>query len=343
MFRAAAYSRHQRARLAARPPSGQRGAALLMVLMMVAIMLVLSVALVDGVRYNSQRLLNQRFMDQAFWYALGGERIAAFALEDIASEAVVTLGQPWARKDIVFPIDGGSVAGLIVDQQACFNVNNLYQPDVEPGVDPPPTAAEQGFIALLENLEISPQRAEFIIGRLRDWIDEDFSPEGIYGAEDLSYTGLDYPYMPPNRPIDSITELDLFAEFEEDEAEKIKPFLCALPESDTALNVNTLTVEDAPLLAAFTGNILPVEQIEALIEARPEDGWQDIADFVSVLGLPGGQTLTGEQLQTLGVDSNYFLGLADVFYEQRQMRVYSRFVIKNGKAVAYAREYGEVF
>ena len=63
MFRAAAYSRHQRARLAARPPSGQRGAALLMVLMMVAIMLVLSVALVDGVRYNSQRLLNQRFID----------------------------------------------------------------------------------------------------------------------------------------------------------------------------------------------------------------------------------------------------------------------------------------
>jgi general secretion pathway protein K len=43
------------------------------------------------------------------------------------------------------------------------------------------------------------------------------------------------------------------------------------------------------------------------------------------------------------VKSYYFKGLADVFYEQRQMRLFSRMVLKNGKAIVYAREYGEVF
>ena len=65
-------------------PSQQRGAALMMVILMVAIMTVLAVTLVDSVRYNSQRLLNQRIMDQAYWYALGGEQIAKFALQDIS-------------------------------------------------------------------------------------------------------------------------------------------------------------------------------------------------------------------------------------------------------------------
>jgi general secretion pathway protein K len=32
-----------------------------------------------------------------------------------------------------------------------------------------------------------------------------------------------------------------------------------------------------------------------------------------------------------------------VFYEQRQMRLFSRVVLKNGKAIVYGREYGEVF
>ena len=88
-------------------PQQQRGAALIMVLLIVAIMVVLAVGLTDGVRYSSQRLLNQRLMDQGYWYALGGERIAVFALEDVASDVVTALNQDWARKDIAFPIDCG--------------------------------------------------------------------------------------------------------------------------------------------------------------------------------------------------------------------------------------------
>jgi general secretion pathway protein K len=48
-------------------------------------------------------------------------------------------------------------------------------------------------------------------------------------------------------------------------------------------------------------------------------------------------------IQALGVNSHYFRSLADVLYEQRQLRLYSRLVLRNGKAVVYAREYGEVF
>ncbi|NKI16852.1 type II secretion system minor pseudopilin GspK [Spongiibacter sp. KMU-166] len=327
----------------ARPPGRQRGAALLTVLLMVSIMLVLSVNLVEGVRFNSQRLFNQRMMDQAFWYALGGERIAAMALEDVAGESVIALHQNWARKDIVFPVDGGSIAGLIEDQQACFNVNNLYLADNPDGELPEKTGSELLLEHLFENLELDVQRVAFIVGRLRDWIDEDFTPEGVYGAEDLSYNSADYPYVPPNRPIESLSEMSLFAEFEAEERERLLPLLCALPEVNTAININTLTVEDAPLLAAAIGNVLDVETVRAIIETRPERGWGEVADFVTALSLPGEQAIPAKLLPLLGVNSRYFLGLADVFYEQRQLRIYSRFVLQNGKIVAYGREYGEIF
>ncbi|MBQ0796673.1 type II secretion system minor pseudopilin GspK [Zhongshania sp.] len=324
-------------------PQQQRGAALIMVLLIVAIMVVLAVGLTDGVRYSSQRLLNQRLMDQGYWYALGGERIAVFALEDVASDVVTALNQDWARKDIAFPIDGGSIAGLIIDEQACFNMNSLYRAEPANGEIEDVSAAELVFIALLENLEISPQRAEFIIGRTQDWIDEDFSPEGIYGAEDLTYTALDYPYLPPNSLLDSISEMTLYAEFEEGEQKRITPFLCALPEVNTVINVNTITVDKSALLAAAIGNVLSAEELRVVLENRPENGWADIAGFVTALNLSADETVPSKLLQGIGVKSHYFRGLADVFYEQRQMRLFSRVVLKNGKALVYGREYGEVF
>ncbi len=323
--------------------NGQRGAALIMVLLIVAVMVVLAVGLVDGVRYSSQRLLNQRIMDQAYWYALGGERIAIFALEDVAGETSLHLGQDWARKDIVFPIDGGSIAGLIVDEQACFNINSLYKPESAGGDTQVLSPAEQVFTGLLSNLEFPPQRVEFIMGRSQDWIDEDFSPEGIYGAEDLLYTAKDYPYLPPNSLIDSVSELGLFAEFEEDEQSRLLPYLCALPEVSTALNINTLSPAQAPLLAAAIGNVLSVAEVLAVLERRPENGWPDVASFISELGLSAETPIPTVLLQGLGVTSHYFRGLSDVFYEQRQLNLYSRIVLRNGKAIVYAREYGEVF
>jgi general secretion pathway protein K len=323
-------------------PSKQRGAALLMVLLMVSIMLVLSVNLVESVRYSSQRLLNQRYMDQAYWYALGGEYIAAKSLEDVAGEDVIALNQNWARRDVVFPVEGGSIAGLIDDQQACFNVNRLHRPDGSEQSGQK-SGAQQVFELLLLNVEVDVQRAEYIGQRLSDWVDSDFSPEGPFGAEDLSYSGEDYPYLPPNQAIDSVSELGLFADFDTEEQEALRPFLCALPEFDTRLNINTLGEDDAPLLAAAIGNLLAVEQIQRLIAERPAEGWASVESFIASLGLPEGQQVAAEFQAGLGVKSSYFLGLADVFYEQRRLRLYSRFVLRNGKAYAYAREYGEVF
>ena len=222
-------------------------------------------------------------------------------------------------------------------------MNSLYRAEPANGEVEDVSAAELVFIALLENLEISPQRAEFIIGRTQDWIDEDFSPEGIYGAEDLTYTALDYPYLPPNSLLDSISEMTLYAEFEEGEQKRITPFLCALPEVNTVINVNTITVDKSALLAAAIGNVLSAEELRVVLENRPENGWADIAGFVTALNLSADETVPSKLLQGIGVKSHYFRGLADVFYEQRQMRLFSRVVLKNGKALVYGREYGEVF
>ena len=96
-----------------------------------------------------------------------------------------------------------------------------------------------------------------------DWIDSDGRVTGIWGAEDGYYLGMDPPYLAANRPFQDASELRLVRGVDRNTWLKLKPFVTALPESGTPVNVNTASPE--VLAAIITEWGLPQE---AVIEAR---------------------------------------------------------------------------
>jgi general secretion pathway protein K len=62
--------------------------------------------------------------------------------------------------------------------------------------------------------------------------------------------------------------------------EQIRPWLCALPTTDlSGFNINTLTVEQAPLVAMLAPDRISVDAARRAIAERPTAGWTDLYEF----------------------------------------------------------------
>ncbi len=320
----------------------QRGAALVVVLLIVALVSVAAVNINERIRFSSQRLQNHRLNEQAYWYALGGEQLARVLIEEEIKSSSIHLGQPWATRDAVFPIDGGVLLGQIKDAQACFNINNLQRPKLTPGEEPVATVAEKQFQGLLQLLEIPAEVAEPLRDRLPDWLDTDLMPQGFNGAEDLYYSNQDLPFQPPNAPALSVSELELLVPFKAEHRDALNGYLCALPLTDSKLNINTLPVERAPLLAAMLENQITVSEAKTLLELRPPEGWKEVSELLED-PVFSGKKVSAEATESLAITSAFFRATIDVQYHHVQMRLYSMISTQNQTVAVYAREYGELF
>lgn len=117
-------------------PVRQRGVALLMVLLVVALVSVMAVTLSGRLQTTVLRTANFQQAEQAYWYWLSAEEIVRELLQREVSEndGVVTQQQMWyqqSKSGSIYPVDGGAIKGEIQDLQSCFNLNSLR---VEDGV-----------------------------------------------------------------------------------------------------------------------------------------------------------------------------------------------------------------
>src|SRR5690606_29181278 len=135
-------------------PARQRGVALLMVLLVVALVSVMAVTLSGRLQTTVLRTANFQQAEQAYWYWLSAEEIVRELLQREVSESdgVVHQQQMWyqqSQSDSIYPVDGGAIKGEIQDLQSCFNLNSLR---VEDGVSsgsgagtaPPPQSNQGG-------------------------------------------------------------------------------------------------------------------------------------------------------------------------------------------------------
>ncbi|MEO0889154.1 MAG: type II secretion system minor pseudopilin GspK, partial [Pseudomonadota bacterium] len=100
--------------------SRQRGVALLIVLMLLAIMTTIAASMSERLFLQFQRGSNQINYQQAYWYSLGVEALAEIGIEQsYKDDDNINLSQPWAIKEQVYPLDYGQAAGRIIDKQAC--------------------------------------------------------------------------------------------------------------------------------------------------------------------------------------------------------------------------------
>ena len=217
---------------------GQRGAALLIVLLMAATLSFIAISITERTRLTAERSVHQRTRSEATWIAFGAEELAKLAVERAvaASNGRLSIDDPWVTEPRIIPFDNGEARLGFTDITTCFNVNSLgrgaQSPDANnnDGAGGPVAGQPASEFALLaRNLGLSEFDGERIADVIGDWVDEDTARRG-QGAEDEYYTTLPSPYRVGNGEIASITELRAMRGFTRDIYGLFRPHLCAHPD-----------------------------------------------------------------------------------------------------------------
>jgi len=260
-----------------RVPTPERGAALLTVLLLVAVMSVLAAVALERLKIGTRLTANGAAVEQARAYAMAAETLARYRIGDLIQRDAsrTTLAGNWAGQPTNFPIDGGLATARLDDGGNCFNLNSLVDEAADKSSIARPFAVTQ-FARLLTLLDVPGRDAEALANATADWIDSDIQPLPG-GAEDGAYSGGATPYLPANTLMADTSEWRAVAGVTPALYARTRPFLCALPVTDlTALNVNTLRRDQALLLATVVPT-LDVARAASVVEARPENGWESLA------------------------------------------------------------------
>lgn len=285
----------------------QSGIALLTALLIVAVAVIAATAMLVTHNVAVHRSSNLRFVEQAWWFGLGVENwVGEILRQDREQGEVDHLGEDWAQPVDYLPIEGGFVRGQMVDQQGCFNLNNLDGPGAEPA------AAQFGrLFGLLEGADSYAARG--VVQATQDWIDKDSDPRIPGGAEDSIYTSFDQPYRAANRPMESPSELLLVKGMTRDLYQALLPHVCVLP-SGSAINVNTAS---SLVLASLAAGMTLADGV-ALEERRAQQPFESDGDFRDESQLAGRQIDVG-----LSVNSSYFLLTGQVHVGNGRVNLYS--------------------
>ena len=292
---------------------GERGAALLIVILLSATMSLIALSISERTTLSAVQSTNFRARSEALWYGFGAQAIAMRGLRDIvvASEGVMSRDAAWAREPATLPIEGGLVEIFFADATVCFNINWLG--DGEPPEPGAPTDGEREFTRLMELLGLPERDGERIAGIIRDWIDED-DQRGLFGAEDEVYTLKPSPYRTAGGPVTSVSEVRALDGISRDLYLTLKPFLCALPSNTPSImNINMLTPERAALLAAALGEEITLRQALAFITRRPAGGYQTLEAFLSD-EMATELEISPEVRNRFALDSGFMRARAEIVY-----------------------------
>ncbi len=264
------------------PPPSERGAALLAVLVLVAVIGAIAATGLEKLRLATALAVNTAAADQARAMASGVEALAALRIDDIlaADARKTTLAGNWSGRERTIPLPaGGGTAGVTVrDGGNCFNLNSVASGAQAGALAPRPAGTAQ-FAGLMRLLGIPPSDAIRVAQSAGDWVDGD-SDQNLNGAEDAAYLSLAAPYRTANSFFADVSELRAVNGVTPELYARLRPWLCALPTTELSpINVNTLAPEQAPLLAMIAPDQLRLADAQAALAARPANGWDSLSDF----------------------------------------------------------------
>ena len=226
---AAAVPRRHRLRKASRcrrpndvAPS-ERGAALLTVLLLVAVIAVLAGTALEKLRLATRLGGNAVALDQARAYSFAAETLAVVKVTDLLLKAEdrVTLQGGWSGKPIPLPIPNGTASATVVDGGNCFNLNSLVS-ETGPGVYGSFTPARVQFARLIRLVDPAARSPDAIAAAASDWIDSD--TDAIQdGAEDSAYGGGKQGYRTGNTLMSDPSELRAVAGVSRADYDKAPP------------------------------------------------------------------------------------------------------------------------
>lgn len=230
----------------------ERGAVLIMVLLIVALVAGLSIKFAGDYQLGMARAEARWHGAQARAYLFSGEGAAIkfLATDDASADYREEL---WGQAvPIELPDNMGHLLIAVDDANSRFNLNSILDPlDPAKGILEPSRykPAQRMFIRLLqvlpneENPNVplvqSPDEAAAILEAIVDWADPPDSPSGAGGAENDYYLSQPDPYQAANTPFRSIEELQMVRGVTPAIMKALRPLLSALDRGER-MNINTI-------------------------------------------------------------------------------------------------------
>ncbi|MFK7842717.1 MAG: type II secretion system minor pseudopilin GspK [Sphingorhabdus sp.] len=257
----------------------ERGAALLTVLLLVAVIAILAAHGIDRLAGATKLASNAQELSQAKAYLIAAETIGMQSAEQIVSVSpgrTINVGG-WNGREQKFPVPGGMIAASLADGGNCFNINSLVTQREDILLARPEGLAQ--FARLMVMLGILDGDAADIAESVSDWIDSD-TTASPRGAEDQYYLQQDHPYRTANALMLDVSELRAIKGITEDIYVRLSPWVCALPTTDLSpLNINTIRPEQAILLAMLGEVPADLTLARQFLGRRPELGYASLNDF----------------------------------------------------------------
>lgn len=285
----------------------QRGVALITAIVLVAIATVLAVHIGTRAALDLRRTAGLMALDQGWHVALGAEAWAAEVLRDDREDSQTDhLGERWAQPLPPLPVDGGHVRGALEDMQGRFNLNNLMT-----GEGTVNESSVARFERLLDNVGADQRWARI----MADWLDTDTVPGFPEGAEDGAYLSQNPPYRSANGPVTTTTELMALPGMTQEEYQRIRPYVAALPVG-TTINICTAT---APVLASLIEGGTDFGDAESLKSNRNDGCFPAMADLQATLDPALYQALQ----PTISETSDWFRAVTAVRIGTSELTLYS--------------------
>ena len=218
------HARRRRRHGRAAPRRRQRGVALLVAILLVALGTIIAASMAYDNAMTARRAAASFDFDQALLTAEGSEVIAAYLLQQSVSQNAQYIypGQGWSRPLPPTEVMPGVVLeASLEDLQGRFNINDLVEQDG----NTPNQAAIAAFQRLLTMVGLNAKWADYLV----DWIDKNSTPMFPDGAEDSVYMEMNPPYRTPNLPVTSTSELMALPGFTRADFDRIAPYITALP------------------------------------------------------------------------------------------------------------------
>ena len=358
--------------------ASQTGAALVVAMLVFALVAALMVGLQRDFSLMLQRGTHQLFSEQAWSYLMGAEGLAQLALRaDSRSDARTEqpsdhLGEVWAQPPTPYPLEaGGWMQGGLEDLQGRINLNSLVDAPVSDaansgaGTDAVDSRNDNSstsegstglagsgerwninqklLIRLLQALgeaSLPQEEAMALTDAITDFIDRD-NDRREKGAEEGEYRYADFPYLPANRPLTSVSELRAVQGMTEPVYKALAPFVTVWPDVPVRLNILTCPL---PVLRALNGDsqLSPLPQMEAerIDTLRREGAITGVEDLLNDPALEGQQL--AELKPLLDVKSDWFLLDATVELADRERHLFSVLRRREEQVVAVFRSEGEL-
>lgn len=326
----------------------QKGVALLVVLILLVMMSALAAKISQQFCRNLQKTHYQVSQQQLRWAMLAQEKVVKDRLQTDASGESKPLNPEgdW-HQPLETQGEDYTVVSQVEDAQDCFNVNNLLAAEkVTQGQNAPAVPEkprnEQIVEQILTESGISHTTAEEIYQQLVDYLDGD-TTTAKEGAETDAWAGVVPARQPANQMMRAIAEIRQLPAFPAAAYPKVSKLLCALPDSASKVDVNTLKPEQAALLAAlFPGKITEDDALR-LIDSRPETGWENMETFSKALEqtFPQLKDDLPQVAELLSTSSRYFRVNYTGNTDELTLRVVSQLQVNNeaGEIVTWQRRY----